>query len=142
MRIKITKGGIFGANGEIPVGTELDVADWPETKEDGSDNGAHPWAGRFETISGSRKGKVTVANEPPVVVTPAEALALSGGQFMTFKAAAKKALGDGAPEKKEELIDALVEKLSHTELKTYLGSKNVEVKDETRDELVALAKAA
>lgn len=56
MRIKITAGGIYDGEGkEIPVGTELDVAD--------VEDGTHPWAGRFEEISGSRKGKKGVANE-------------------------------------------------------------------------------
>lgn len=51
MRIKITAGGIYDGEGkEIPVGTELDVADHDE-------NTPHPWSGRFETISGSRDGK-------------------------------------------------------------------------------------
>lgn len=51
MRIKITAGGIYDGQGkEIPVGTELEVADHDETTP-------HPWSGRFETISGSRQGK-------------------------------------------------------------------------------------
>lgn len=63
MRIKITAGGIYDGEGkEIPVGTELDVAD-PETNEDGSEKAPHPWAGRFETISGGRKGKKGVTND-------------------------------------------------------------------------------
>lgn len=57
MRIKITAGGIYDGEGkEIPVGTELDVAD-----HDGET--PHPWAGRFETISGSKKGKTGVTND-------------------------------------------------------------------------------
>lgn len=57
MRIKIVAGGIYDGEGkEIPVGTELDVAD----VEDGVQ---HPWAGRFEEISGSRKGKKPATNE-------------------------------------------------------------------------------
>ena len=36
MKIWITKGGIFGAKGEIAVGTELDVKDEPTG-----------WAGRY-----------------------------------------------------------------------------------------------
>ena len=70
MRIKITAGGIYDGEGkEIPVGTELDVAD----RED--DGTPHPWAGRFETISGSQTGKTGVNNdEPPAApVGPFEA---------------------------------------------------------------------
>lgn len=62
MRIKITAGGIHDGEGkEIPVGTELDVAD-PAVGEDGEPLAPHPWAGRFEIISGSRKAKRTVTN--------------------------------------------------------------------------------
>ena len=41
MRIKITKGGIFGQKGEIPIGTELTVKEEPAG-----------WAGRYEVVSG------------------------------------------------------------------------------------------
>lgn len=62
MRIKITAGGIHDGEGkEIPVGTELSVAD-PEVGEDGEPLSPHPWAGRFEVISSSRKAKKTVTN--------------------------------------------------------------------------------
>lgn len=57
MRIMITSGGIYDGEGkEILVGTELEVADH-------DDDTPHPWAGRFETISGSRKGKTGVTND-------------------------------------------------------------------------------
>lgn len=62
MRIKIVAGGIHDGEGkEIPVGTELNVAD-PEVGEDGEPLAPHPWAGRFEIISGSRKAKKAVTN--------------------------------------------------------------------------------
>jgi hypothetical protein len=52
MKIKITKPGIYGAAGEIAVGTELDVKDEPKG-----------WAGRYEVISGgSSDGKTAVLN--------------------------------------------------------------------------------
>lgn len=57
MRIKITAGGIHDGTGkEIPVGTEIDVAD-PELNDDGEPLAPHPWAGRFEVVSGSQQGK-------------------------------------------------------------------------------------
>lgn len=57
MRIKITAGGIHDGEGkEIPVGTELSVADH-------DDDTPHPWAGRFEVISGTQKGKKGVNND-------------------------------------------------------------------------------
>lgn len=53
MRIEITKGGIFGSNGEIPVGTELTVKDEPKA-----------WAGRYRVI-GKTDGKTAVTNDGP-----------------------------------------------------------------------------
>lgn len=51
MKIKITKPGIFGANGEVPVGTELTVKQAPAG-----------WEGRYEEI-----GKKAEADAEPVV---------------------------------------------------------------------------
>ena len=50
MKIRITAGGIYGANGEIPVGTEIDVTEAPKG-----------WAGRFEIV-----GKDPVKEATPV----------------------------------------------------------------------------
>ncbi|MGR3574022.1 MAG: hypothetical protein ACU0CF_04705 [Sagittula sp.] len=50
MKIKITKRGVYGAAGEIPVGTEVDVKEEPKA-----------WAGRYEVISGA-KTKAAVTN--------------------------------------------------------------------------------
>lgn len=50
MRIEITAKGIYGADGEIPVGTELTVSDEPLG-----------WAGRYRVLSDG-KGKTFVAN--------------------------------------------------------------------------------
>ena len=62
MKIKITGGGIHDGEGkEIKIGTELEVAD-PEVGEDGEPLATHPWAGRFEVISGNRKAKKAVTN--------------------------------------------------------------------------------
>ena len=71
MRIKITGGGIFDGEGqEIAVGKEFDIVD-PELNEDGSEVAPHPWAGRFEVISGgtetkAKGGKKGVTNPAPV----------------------------------------------------------------------------
>lgn len=51
MRIKITKSGIYGAKGGIPVGTELTVKEEPKG-----------WDGRYEVISGGEDGKTAVTN--------------------------------------------------------------------------------
>lgn len=53
MKIEITAGGIFGAKGEIAVGTELTVKEAPKG-----------WAGRYRVVSGGgdAKGKEAVTN--------------------------------------------------------------------------------
>lgn len=43
----------------------------------------------------------------PASASAAEALALAGGNFMAFKSAAKKVLGDALPGKKPEIVAAL-----------------------------------
>lgn len=48
MRIRITKGGIYSATGEIAVGTELDLKEAPAG-----------WAGRYEVVGGSGTTAVT-----------------------------------------------------------------------------------
>lgn len=52
MKIEITGRGIFGAKGEIPIGTEIEVKDEPKG-----------WAGRYRVISGDKaKGKEAITN--------------------------------------------------------------------------------
>ena len=71
MRIKITGGGIFDGEGkEVAVGTELSVADHDS-------DAPHPWAGRFEVISGgdeakAKGGKKGVTNPAPTNPAPAK----------------------------------------------------------------------
>ncbi len=130
MRIRITKPGIYGAEGEIAVGTELDMKNEPKG-----------WDGRYEVVGGRTTAKHEPVNNDPGK-TPAEVLALADGNFMTFKAAAKKVLGDATPASKDEITVALIDKLTDTELKTFLTTKGVTTTDETREQLVELAKAA
>ena len=49
MRIKITKPGIYGSTGQVPVGSEFDVSAEPTR-----------WTGRYEAVS--TKGKTAVTN--------------------------------------------------------------------------------
>lgn len=66
MRIRITAGGIYdGTGSEIPVGTEIDVADF-DVNEEGQPVEPHPWGGRFVAVSESRKGKTEITNECPI----------------------------------------------------------------------------
>lgn len=51
MKIRIIAGGIYGKDGEIPIGTELDVKDEPTG-----------WAGRYEVV-----GKDAPAEAAPVI---------------------------------------------------------------------------
>lgn len=51
MKIRITSGGIFGAKGEIPVGTEITVKKEPTE-----------WAGRYTVLDGDAKGKTAIVN--------------------------------------------------------------------------------
>lgn len=55
MKIEITSGGIFSANGEISVGTIIDVKEEPKG-----------WAGRYRIVSGDQtEGKTAVINPAP-----------------------------------------------------------------------------
>lgn len=56
MRIRITSPGIYGADGEVPVGTEFDI------------NGEPPagWKGRYDVVSSAPKdGSVALTNGEP-----------------------------------------------------------------------------
>ncbi|MDW9792427.1 hypothetical protein GOB42_16735 [Sinorhizobium meliloti] len=104
IRLKAPAGlnstGIYGKDGvEMPVGHEMDVAEEPKG-----------WAGRYDILSGDSKGKEAVTGSGDAdTKTAAEVLAMAndGTQFMTFKAAAKKLLGDKTPDSKAEIVAAL-----------------------------------
>lgn len=53
MRIRITASGIYGADGEVPVGTEFEIKNEPTG-----------WAGRYMVLA-KTKGKKAVTNENP-----------------------------------------------------------------------------
>ncbi|TPN44448.1 hypothetical protein FJ981_28035 [Mesorhizobium sp. B1-1-4] len=98
MRIRIEKAGIFGKDGEYAVGTELDVQEEPKV-----------WGDRYTVISEGRKSKAAVTNPEGggEVKTAGDVLALADGNFMAFKSAAAKLLGDKTPSKKDEIVAAL-----------------------------------
>lgn len=51
MKIEITASGIFGADGEIPVGTVVDMKSAPQG-----------WNGRYRIVSGETEGKTAITN--------------------------------------------------------------------------------
>lgn len=72
MKIEITAGGIYGAKGEIPVGTIIDVKEEPTG-----------WAGRYRVV-GRTEGKTPVTN-PKVDETALKAEHHGGGKFNITK---------------------------------------------------------
>lgn len=76
MKIKITAGGIYGADGaEIPIGTEFTVKEEPTA-----------WAGRYEVTSGLTEGKTALIN-------PAKYEAKADGDKFVIVDAKGKAVG-------------------------------------------------
>lgn len=55
MKIRITASGIYGADGEVPIGTEFDVSEAPVG-----------WEGRFEIVqeAPAKNSKLTADNAP------------------------------------------------------------------------------
>lgn len=67
MKIEITAGGIYGAKGEIPIGTVVEVKSEPTG-----------WAGRYRVVSGGdSEGKTPVTN--PAGATTGYAVKEKGG---------------------------------------------------------------
>jgi hypothetical protein len=67
MKIEITAGGIYGKDGEVPIGTVMDVKDEPKA-----------WAGRYRVVSGGGKDKVAVTNPTKADL---KAIHHGGGKF-------------------------------------------------------------
>ena len=53
MKIEITAGGIYGADGELPIGHEMTVENEPTG-----------WAGRYRVISGNSKAERVAVTNP------------------------------------------------------------------------------
>jgi hypothetical protein len=104
MRITITKGGIYGADGkEVPVGTELTVADH-------DDDTPHPWAGRFEVISGGDEAKAKGGKKTPVTNPAKYEAKAKGDEWFIFDAGGKEQ-GGALPEKDAEDFNGLSDEL-------------------------------
>lgn len=104
MRIRIVKGGIFGANGEIPVGTEMTVSEEPKA-----------WGNRYQVISAGKVAVTNPAKDPvkqstddtPKTAVEVLAMANDGTHFQTFRSEAHKLLGEATPGSKDEIVAAL-----------------------------------
>lgn len=96
MRIQITAGGIFGADGELPIGTRLDVAERPVgwdgrfivLGEDGEN--AELVTGEGGDGEGEGQGKTDGGDYVPVGPFAAED---TGGHWWTIFDANKKQVG-------------------------------------------------
>lgn len=53
MRIRITRAGLYGADGAVPVGTEIDVSEAPKHLD-----------GRYEIVTGSATAKKVAITNP------------------------------------------------------------------------------
>ena len=78
--IKITAGGIFGADGEVPVGTEITLSEEPKG-----------WDGRYVVISGDGKGKTGVTN-PKADDTGLKAVHRGAGSYSIVDRSGKEVL--------------------------------------------------
>lgn len=161
MRIKITAGGIYGQptkenpSGELPVGTELKVEKAPLG-----------WAGRYIDLDADAPadGEDIDALKARIAELEAENAQLKKGSNAkpndqpserdALKARATELkiefAGNIATAKLKELVEAKeaepktkpFEDMPDDELKAFLAEKNVAVADETREQLLELAKAA
>lgn len=95
MKLEVIQKGVHDAKGQrVEVGAVLDV--------DGDTIPA--WLVNKVRAAGESSGKAADDSEPK---TAAEVLKMASGQFLTFKAAATKLLGENTPAKKEDIIAAL-----------------------------------
>lgn len=95
---------VRGGHQVVPPGKSADVVDARELTE------AQIEAFARDKVKVTVKGKSAKAENPKDDDQPksaAEVLELSDGNFMTFKAAASKVLGDDTPSTKDEIIAAL-----------------------------------
>jgi hypothetical protein len=87
MRIRITAGGIYGANGEVAIGTELELKEAPKG-----------WAGRYVVIGEDPKdGTVALTGK-----NKAELLAIAEAEGVEIEADATNADIKAAIELKRE----------------------------------------
>ncbi len=113
LTIKNTRPGGFGIPGgpviEAGASLEVDQADW-EAVEDHPVVKAWVDAGHL-TVDGERSTKAAAdgSDQPKTAKDVLDMASDPSVQFMTFKAAATKLLGDKTPSKKDEIVAALEE---------------------------------
>lgn len=133
---------VYGGHHIVAAGNEGDVLNAAELTEAQIDALARDGV---KVTKVEEKPKDDANKDTPKSV--AEALALLSNKEVhanTAKAGAKKFLGDKIKDdaNKDEILKALLADATDDEVKTYLGAKGVEVKDEARDDLIKLALAA
>lgn len=96
MKLEVIHKGVHDAKGNrVEVGAVIDV--------DGDTVPA--WLVNKVRAAGESSGKAAAEDGEPK--TAADVLKMASGQFLTFKAAATKLLGENTPAKKEDIIAAL-----------------------------------
>lgn len=98
MKLEVIHKGVHDAKGNrVEVGAVIDV--------DGDTIPA--WLVNKVRAAGESSGKAAADDGEPK--TAVDVLKMASGHFMTFKAAAKKLLGDKTPDSKAEIVAALEE---------------------------------
>lgn len=98
---------VRGGHQVVPAGKSVDVLDAKELTEAQIEAFARDKV--KVTVKGKAKAEKSKDDDQPK--TAAEVLELADGNFMTFKAAASKVLGDDTPSTKDEIIAALKAKV-------------------------------
>jgi hypothetical protein len=111
MKIKITAAGNFGVDGEIAIGTVMDVKEEP--------NG---WAGRYEVIEAGAIDEPKLVTNPAKIekVTPADAIAPfeakhKGGGYYAIMDSQNREVGETFKKEEADKFNALSDedKASH-----------------------------
>lgn len=95
---------VRGGHQVVPAGKEADLVDAKELTE--AQIEAFEREGVKVKVKGSKEKKDEEAGDTK---SAAEVLAMADGNFMAFKSAASKLLGEATPSKKDEIVAALEE---------------------------------
>lgn len=101
---------VRGGHTVVPAGKEVNILDAKEL------TGAQIDAFARERVKVSAKVKTTAKKDDAGdAKSAADVLAMADGNFMAFKSAASKLLGDATPSKKDEIVAALEELATNPE---------------------------